>query len=210
FHGRQLQPRELTLLSRQGQQRPPGGTIFVTYPASEDVPQWILRNVFERNLDALLEWADEDEYLDDEVRARLRLPRLSEALAKLHRPRDPAEAEEGRRRLAFDELFFLQIVQARARRIALQARPGIRHERTSALVRPLHESLPFALTGAQARVLRDIASDMGSQHRMSRMLQGDVGSGTTLVALFAMLIAVEGGHQAAPMAPTEIHAEQHH
>src|SRR5690606_21140805 len=153
---------------------------------------------------------DEDEYLDDEVRARLRLPRLSEALAKLHRPRDPAEAEEGRRRLAFDELFFLQIVQARARRIALQARPGIRHERTNALVRPLHESLPFALTGAQARVLRDIASDMVSEHRMSRMLQGDVGSGKTLVALFAMLIAVEGGHQAALMAPTEILAEQHH
>ncbi|MDZ7780161.1 MAG: ATP-dependent DNA helicase RecG [Gemmatimonadota bacterium] len=209
FHGRQLQPREFTVLGREGDETGRGGTVFVTYPASDAVPQWVLRNIFERNLDALLAWVEEDEYLDEAARERLGLVGLPEAMRRLHRPRDPTEAEEGRRRLAFDELFFLQLVQARARRDALETRPGIRHERTNALVRPLHDSLPFSLTEAQARVLRDISADMVSARRMSRLLQGDVGSGKTLVALFAMLIAVEGGYQAALMAPTEILAEQH-
>ena len=209
FHGRQLQPREFTVIGQQGGADSRQGTVFVTYPASEEVPQWVVRGIFERNLDALLSWADEDEYLGDEARKTLGLLELSEALERLHRPTQPSDAEEGRARLAFDELFFLQLVQARARREALESRPGIPHERTNALVRPLHEALPFSLTGAQARVLRDISADMVSDRRMNRLLQGDVGSGKTLVALFAMLVAVEGGYQAALMAPTEILAEQH-
>lgn len=209
FHGKQLQPREFTLVDRPGKGTARTGTIFVTYPASEDVPQWVLRGIFEKNLDQLLGWAGEDEYLAPELRERLRLPPLPEALAWLHRPTSLKEAERGRQRLAFDELFFLQLVQARARRDALETRPGIAHGRTNELVRALLESLPFELTGAQASVLRDIAADMVSDRRMNRLLQGDVGAGKTLVALFAMLIAVEGGRQAALMAPTEILAEQH-
>jgi ATP-dependent DNA helicase RecG len=209
FHGKQLQPREFTLVDRPGKGSGRTGTIFVTYPASEDVPQWVLRGIFEKNLDQLLGWAGEDEYLGDDLRERLRLPTLSEALAWLHRPSSLEGAEQGRQRLAFDELFFLQLVQARARRDALETRPGIAHGRTNELVRALLDALPFALTDAQTRVLRDIAADMVSARRMSRLLQGDVGAGKTLVALFAMLIAVEGGHQAALMAPTEILAEQH-
>lgn len=209
FHGKQLQPREFTLVDRPGKGSERTGTIFVTYPASEEVPQWVLRGIFEKNLDVLLASADEDEYLTDDARERLGLPKLSEALAWLHRPADLAQAERGRERLAFDELFFLQLVQARARREALETRPGIAHGRTNELVRALLEALPFSLTDAQTRVLRDIATDMVSDRRMNRLLQGDVGAGKTLVALFAMLIAVEGGHQAALMAPTEILAEQH-
>ena len=208
FHGRQLQPREFTLLSRGGEARE-GGTIFVSYPASEDVAQWVLRGVFDKNLDALLGWADDDEYMSDELLASRSLPRLSQALSWLHRPGVLADAEKGRRRLAFDELFLMQLVQAQARRLATEARPGITHDRTNDLIRPLHEALPFDLTDAQARVLREVATDMQSARRMSRLLQGDVGSGKTVVALFAMLIAVEGGYQAALMAPTEILAEQH-
>ena len=119
------------------------------------------------------------------------------------------EAERGRRRLAFDELFFLQLVQAQARRKAIEERPGISHRRTNELIRPMHEALPFELTGAQARALREIYADMRSERRMNRMLQGDVGAGKTAVAVFAMLLAVEGGYQACMMAPTEILAEQH-
>jgi ATP-dependent DNA helicase RecG len=78
---------------------------------------------------------------------------------------------------------------------------GDRLPRTNALIRPLHESLPFQLTGAQARVLQEIYEDMTSPRRMNRFLQGDVGAGKTLVALFAMLLAVESGYQAALMAP---------
>jgi ATP-dependent DNA helicase RecG len=215
FHGRQIQPREFTLLGRgsQGTELPEegemAGVVFVAYPASEDVPQWVLRQIFEKNLDRLLPLAAEEEYLDEEGRRALRLPTLPEALGRLHRPESPADAETGRRRLAFDELFFLQLVQARVRWRQTLARPGIVFGRTNELVRPLHEALPFELTEAQARALREIYADMTSERRMSRLLQGDVGSGKTVVALFSMLLAVESGWQAALMAPTEILAEQH-
>jgi ATP-dependent DNA helicase RecG len=209
FHGRQLQPREHTLLARGGDEAGREGTIFVTYRASEEVPQWVLRAIFQKNLDALLGWADEDEWLPAGTLEALGLPKLSTALALLHRPTVVSDARVGRRRLAYDELFFLQVVQAQARRLQAEAAPGIAHRRTNELIRPLHEALPFHLTEAQARVLREIFADMTSPRRMSRLLQGDVGSGKTVVALFAMLLAVEGGRQAALMAPTEILAEQH-
>jgi len=212
FHGRQIQPREMTVVSRAADADPVDaarGRIYVTYPASEDLPQWVLRDVFARNLDALLGWADDDEYLAGAGLSRRGLPSLSQALTLVHRPENLRSAEEGRRRLAFDELFFLQLVQAQARRRATELEPGIAHVRTNELIRPLHEALPFTLTEAQARALREIYADMTAPARMNRLLQGDVGSGKTVVALFAMLLAAEGGHQAALMAPTEILAEQH-
>lgn len=213
FHGRQLQPREFTLLGRgddgdRGDDAP-AGTIFVVYPASDEVPQWVLRGIFEKNLDALLRLARGEEYLPDDERERLGLVDLASAFALLHRPATLDDAERGRRRLAFDELFFLQLVQARLRHRQTRERPGIAFERTNALIRPLHDALPFALTGAQAAVLREITGDMTSPHRMNRLLQGDVGAGKTLVALFAMLLAAEGGWQSALLAPTELLAEQH-
>jgi len=209
FHGRQIQPRETTILAREGESEERRGLIYVTYPASEELPQWVLRGVFERNLDALLSWADDDEYLSSSLLDEHRLPTLRQALTWVHRPGEIRHAELGRRRLAFDELFFLQLVQAQARRRATEMEPGIEHRRTNELVRPMHEALPFALTEAQTRALREIYADMQSPKRMSRLLQGDVGSGKTAVALFAMLLAAEGGYQAALMAPTEILAEQH-
>ncbi len=209
FHGRQIQPREFTVLGREGDATPDGGTIFVTYPASEAVPQWVLRGIFEKNLDQLIGWADEDEFLSPEGRARLGMPPLSSALTWMHRPETLADPEGGRRRLAFDELFFLQVLQALIRTRQAEAQPGIAHTRTNSYVRPLYGTLPFDLTEAQARVLREIYADMESDARMNRLVQGDVGSGKTVVALFSMLLAVEGGSQAALMAPTELLAEQH-
>ena len=214
FHGRQLQPREFTLLERRTQDTssgvaPEGGAIFVSYPASEEMPQWTLRKLFQDNLAGLLPLVEEDEYLTLGEREGLDLPELPEALLALHRPRSLAEAERGRRRLAYDELFFLQLVQARARWEHTLTRPGVEHRRTNAYIRPLLEGLSFDLTEAQARVLREIVADMTSPRRMNRLLQGDVGSGKTIVALFAMLLAAEGGWQAALMAPTELLAEQH-
>ena len=217
FHGRQLQPREFTLMARVGEDGGDGesdrsgaqGAIFVSYPASEEMPQWILRKLFDQNLAALLPLGDQDEYLTVPERDELGLPTLVEALRSLHRPESLAEAEQGRRRLAYDELFFLQLVQARVRWEQSLARPGVTHTRTNVLIRPLLQGLPFELTAAQARVLREIVADMTSSRRMNRLLQGEVGSGKTIVALFAMLLAVEGGWQAALMAPTELLAEQH-
>ncbi len=210
FHGRQIQPREHTLLARASDGTPPpdsAGRIFAIYPASDELPQWIFRRVFSQNLDWLLKQVRAEEYLP--AAARRDLMELPEALGTLHRPRSLAEVDGARRRLAYDELFFLQLLQARERYRATRERPGIAFGRTNELIRALHGRLPFKLTGAQIAALREIYADMTSARRMSRMLQGDVGSGKTLVALFAMLLAVEGGYQAAMMAPTEILAEQH-
>ncbi|MDE2875633.1 MAG: ATP-dependent DNA helicase RecG [Gemmatimonadota bacterium] len=227
FHGRQIQPREHAVLERAstapsptptpGPQSPatpqpaptPPGTIFVTYPASEQLPQWVLRRVISLNLEQLLRHVGDEDHLTPSARRALGLPDLASAFATLHRPPSLDRVDAATRRLAYDELFFLQLLQARVRYHATRARPGIAFERTNELIRALHDSLPFTLTGAQVGVLREIYADMASPHRMNRMLQGDVGCGKTLVALFAMLLAVEGGYQAALMAPTEILAEQH-
>jgi ATP-dependent DNA helicase RecG len=215
FHGNQIHPREFTLLGREGEEEGGpdtgggSGTIFASYPASEDVPQWVLRRILDRNLDALLKLVRQEEYLPQPEQERLGLLELSEALRALHRPDSLLEAEKGRQRLAFDELFFLQLVQAQVRHRESVERPGVTHTRTNEFIRPLHQALPFALTEAQARVLREISADMVSPHRMNRMLQGDVGSGKTLVALFAMLVAAEGGWFFNDTATTEILAEQH-
>ncbi len=226
FHGRQIQPREHTILARSASgapgepanapPTPPApttptspGTIFSTYPAAEDVPQWVLRRLFALNLDSLIGQVAREEYLTPHERRALNLIELSAALQDLHRPPSLDRVDTARRRLAWDELFFLQLMQARVRHQATRERPGIAFVRTNELIRSLHDSLPFRLTTAQARVLRDITADMTSPRRMNRLLQGDVGCGKTVVALFAMLLAVEGGFQAALMAPTEILAEQH-
>ena len=211
FHGRQIHPREFSVVARSGEEveLPGAGTVFVTYPAVEGVPQWTLREIFGRNLDWLLTHVSGEEYLPPDRRRALGLVGLGEALRRLHRPGTVVEPEEGRRRLAFDELFFLQLVQALARQRQTELRPGIEFRRSNRWIRPLHASLPFELTGAQARVLGEIAADMTSRRRMNRFLQGDVGAGKTLVALFAMLLAAESGHQSALMVPTELLAEQH-
>lgn len=212
FHGRQIQPRDMTLLSRagtEGDDDPAVGTIFVSYPASEELPQWVLRGLFDKNLDTLLGYAGREDHLGGEERRALGLLGLEEAMGALHRPRSMADVEPGRRRLAYDELFFLQLVQAMARHHETVVRPSIRFERTNELIRPLHEALPFSLTNAQTRVLREIYDDMTSSRRMNRLLQGDVGSGKTIIALFSMLLAAEGEYQAALMVPTELLAEQH-
>jgi ATP-dependent DNA helicase RecG len=210
FHGRQLQPRSWEILARKGEDASEeGGGVFPVYPATEGLSHRQLRGILAGNLDWMLEAAEAEEIFEPELLERMRIPPLHLALASLHRPASIAEAEQGRRRLAFEELFFLQLLHALARHHATVVRPGIRFELPGTLVRPFYRDLPFALTGAQKRVLREIGEDMASPRRMNRLLQGDVGAGKTVVALFAMLRAVENGYQAALMAPTEILAEQH-
>jgi ATP-dependent DNA helicase RecG len=210
FHGRQLHPREYVVLSREGEEDGErSGAVFPVYPATEGLSQRQVRKLIADNLEDLLEAVAGEEVLDPELRARVGVPSLDAALRVLHCPESLAEAEAGRRRLAFEELFFLQLLHALAHHEATLRRPGIVFERRDTLVRPLYEALPFRLTGAQRRVLGEIGEDMASSRRMNRLLQGDVGAGKTVVALFAMLRAVENDHQSALMAPTEILAEQH-
>ena len=142
------------------------------------------------------------------VQARHQLFPLVRAVEALHLPKEMAEAVAGRRRLAFDEFFLFSLAILR-RRAAQAAEPGIAFHTPTALVERARESLPFALTAAQGRALETIWKDMTQARPMRRLLQGEVGSGKTIVAFLAALTAIGNGYQAAIMAPTEILAAQH-
>ena len=206
FHGRQLQPREFVNLGA-GEEGTGGGRVLSVYPATEGLSFKVIRALIDSHLDALLPLVSE--YLPAALLARAGVPPLSEALRMVHRPASIAEAMRGRARLAFEELFFVHILHRRARELARERRRGIAFENRRALTSALKAALPFELTAAQVRATREIVVDMCSERRMHRLLQGDVGSGKTIVALFAALLAVENGYQAAVMAPTELLAEQH-
>jgi ATP-dependent DNA helicase RecG len=149
------------------------------------------------------------EPLPQAMLTRLGLAPVREALRGIHFPESLEALEKARHRLKFDELFFMQLMLATRRMSVKTDLPGIPFDVESPSARALRERLPFTLTKAQVSVLKEITDDMRSPKPMSRLLQGDVGSGKTVVALFAMLIAVDNGYQAAFMAPTEILAEQH-
>lgn len=135
---------------------------------------------------------------------------LAEALQHIHFPATFAALDEAQRRLKFDELFFMELLVALRKQHWSELKKGIAFLRVGELVRTLAEQLPFTLTQAQKKVLHEIRADMKRPQPMNRLLQGDVGSGKTIVAVFSMIIAVENGYQAAIMAPTEILAEQHY
>jgi ATP-dependent DNA helicase RecG len=206
YHGRQLQPREFINLGddEEGTEQ---GRVLSVYPATEGLSFKVIRSVIEAHLDGLL--ALVEEYLPASVLSRAAVPPIRDALRMVHRPASLAEAMEGRSRLAFEELFFIHILHQRAKALSRVARQGIRFENRRDLTSRLRQSLPYELTGAQVRAAREIFVDMCSDRRMHRLLQGDVGSGKTIVALFGALLALENGYQAALMAPTELLAEQH-
>lgn len=133
----------------------------------------------------------------------------SAAMWGIHLPESIHAKEDARRRLAFDELLRLQLVLVGRKRAFEHDSTGIRHKVSGELVSRFEGALPFTLTGAQQRVIGEITDDLAGPHPMHRLLQGDVGSGKTAVAVAAMLIAVQGTHQGALMAPTEVLAEQH-
>jgi ATP-dependent DNA helicase RecG len=175
------------------------------YPAGEDVSQKKLR---ELRVHALALVRDTGETLPGELRAAEGLPLRADALVAVHRPRVLAEAETGRRRLAFDELLVLQLALARTAAVREQASAEPLDE-PGELIDRYRSSLPFTLTSHQERAIAEIDGDLARSTPMQRLLQGDVGSGKTVVALYALLRAVEGGRQGALMAPTETLAEQH-
>jgi ATP-dependent DNA helicase RecG len=206
FHGRQLQPREFVNLGDE-QGATMEGRVLSVYPATEGLSSKLIRTIIDAHLDALLPLVKE--YLPLDVVKTAGVPPIAEALRMVHRPASIAEAMAGRARLAFEELFFVQLLHQRAKELARDKRSGITFVAKRTLTTTLREQLPFQLTAAQVRTIREIFADMTSDRRMQRLLQGDVGSGKTIVALFAALLAIENGYQAAVMAPTELLAEQH-
>ncbi|HSR14516.1 MAG TPA: ATP-dependent DNA helicase RecG, partial [Gemmatimonadales bacterium] len=211
YHGRQMAPREFVVLAEADSPDPGDllarGKVLPVYPATEGLSHKLIRGLIDRHLEAMA--GITPEVLPEEVRREVGLPVAAEALRMVHRPADLGEAEAGRRRLAFDELLDLQLMLARARLLARRGRKGIRFEVKRELTSRLRDALPWDLTADQKKALREITADMTSPERMHRLLMGDVGTGKTVVALFAMLLAVENGYQAAMMAPTELLAEQH-
>lgn len=206
FHGRQLQPREFINLGDEDDEAAAGRVLSV-YPATEGLSFKVIRSLIDAHLDPLLGLVTE--YLPAEILEGAGVPGIREALRMVHRPNSVAEAMVGRGRLAFEELLFVQLLHHRANTLARSRRKGIQFVNKRDYTTRLRNALPFQLTHAQTRALREIVADMCSDHRMHRLLQGDVGSGKTIVALFAALLALENGYQAAMMVPTELLAEQH-
>ncbi len=208
YHGKQIVPREFIVLAEAGDDTESNpGLVLPIYPATEGLTHRQIRALVQQHLDELLPLVHDPH--PPAFRATHQLIELPRAFELLHRPKKIEEAELGRRRLAFDELFDQQLVQARARHLAKRSRAGIRFELKRELTTRLKEHLPFELTGDQRHAIREITDDMTAPLRMHRLLMGDVGTGKTVVALFAMLLAAENDYQAAIMAPTELLAEQH-
>ncbi len=182
--------------------------IETVYPATEGLPARRVRGFV---LEAQARAPDLPEWQDPAFLARERFPSWLEAMELLHSPRSEADLSPlslHRRRLAYDELLAHQL--AMAQRKAARRRESAARIAPSALAQALKADLPFAFTGAQERALDDIRHDFGAGERMSRLVQGDVGSGKTVVAMCAMADVAEAGGQSALMAPTEILARQHY
>ena len=177
------------------------------YPLTEGIRQWELRRIVRRVLDNYADYL-EDVFPDD-YREQHDLMPLPEAARTIHFPPDLAAAERARRRFVYQELCILQLALAirRARQMESATAPCL--PRTAKIDARIRRLLPFSLTPAQDRAIEEITADMARSVPMNRLLQGDVGSGKTVVAVYAILVAVAHQHQAALMAPTEILARQH-
>ncbi len=183
-----------------------GGLVGV-YRATEGLTSELIARTVARVLEAGLPPMPEP--LPEPLLCRHRWPRRDEAIRQLHRPRDRRQAERARQRMAYEELLMLEIALALRRRSRTSLFAGIPLEVTDEIDRRIRRRFPFALTAAQDRVIREICRDLASGKPMTRLLQGDVGSGKTVVAVYAALVAIAHGHQVAIMAPTSVLARQH-
>ncbi|RFU19938.1 ATP-dependent DNA helicase RecG [Geodermatophilus marinus] len=179
------------------------------YPATKDVSSWVIQRSVKLLLDATGGFGFVEDPLPEEVRARHGLPGLAAALLDIHRPTGEEDVERAEQRLKWDEALTLQLVLA-GRRRAATLEPGIaRPRRPGGLLDAVDAGLPFALTEGQRAVGEELARELAREQPMHRLLQGEVGSGKTVVALRAMAQVVDAGGQAALLAPTEVLAAQH-
>jgi ATP-dependent DNA helicase RecG len=182
------------------------GKYLPVYPASAKMPSWKISQCAQLAIGSLEEI---DDFLPSSIREKHRYPSLHQALVQLHQPADLDHAELSRERLTFDEAFLLQSLLV-MRRIELKKLNSTSRKRISGgLLDAFDATLPFELTAGQVAVCKEIESDLAQPHPMHRLLQGEVGSGKTIVALRAMLAVVDSGGQAALLAPTEVLAAQH-
>lgn len=220
FYGLQMPHPEFEIISgpvdpnsEKGERLIHTGGVIPLYPSTSELKSLYLDSRgFRRSINFLLEnlLPQIQETLPLRVREELNLPSLDWTLKSIHFPDTMEEAKKARRRLAFEELFYLELLLALRKKKSELKEEGVVFHRPGELVKNFKESLPFELTLAQRKVLNEIYQDISSGRAMQRLLQGDVGSGKTVVALITMLIAAENGYQAALMVPTEVLAEQHY
>lgn len=182
------------------------GKYLPVYPASAKMPSWKISKCVEMAIDSLDEVED---FLPEHIRSSFGYPTLHQGLVQLHRPADLDSAESARERLTFDEAFLLQSLLVLRRNELRKLNTTSRKVIKGGVLDSFDASLPFQLTGGQKAVCAQIEGDLAQDHPMHRLLQGEVGSGKTIVALRAMLAVVDSGGQAALLAPTEVLAAQH-
>ncbi|MCY0919548.1 ATP-dependent DNA helicase RecG [Streptomyces sp. NPDC059999] len=183
------------------------GRLIPIYPACKQMESWKIAKCVDAVLPGVREAVDP---LPATLREGRGLVPLTEALLKVHRPTTKADVEDARQRLKWDEAFVLQVALARRRHADSQLPAVPRRPRPGGLLDAFDAKLPFTLTEGQRTVSKEIFDDLATDHPMHRLLQGEVGSGKTMVALRAMLAVVDAGGQAAMLAPTEVLAQQHH
>ena len=207
-----VHPEVDALTAEKMQMAGAGARMTGVYPSTEKLKNaGITGKVMNKMVDAALNKAlgDFEESLPEYVIRQCGLVPLHFAIRNIHFPQDAAALEKSKYRLKFEELFYLQLSLLKQKYIRSRADNGIMMPKVGDAFNKCYESLPFPLTGAQKRVITEIRNDLKSGHQMNRLLQGDVGSGKTMVALLSALIAIGNGYQACIMAPTEVLAQQH-
>lgn len=183
------------------------GKFLPVYSATAKLPSWKISQCIELAMGALDNVSDP---LPDEIRSELGYPVLKEAFHDLHQPTSMEKAERARERVTFDEALALQLFLVQRRAQIRASHLARKRERKGTLLAQFDHRLPFELTTGQRRVWKEIEEDLASEHPMYRLLQGDVGSGKTIIALRAMIAMIDSGAQAALLAPTEVLAQQHY
>ena len=189
-----------------------GATMTGVYPSTEKLKTGgVTGKVMTKLMDAALSKgiSSMEETLPEYVMKQFNLVPLRFAIRNIHFPKDMISLEKAKYRLKFEELFYLQLSLLKQKYIRSRAEHGILMPKVGEAFNRCYDALPFPLTGAQKRVIREIREDMKSGHQMNRLLQGDVGSGKTMVAVLTALIAIGNGYQTCIMAPTEVLAQQH-
>ncbi|MFA5336462.1 MAG: ATP-dependent DNA helicase RecG [Candidatus Omnitrophota bacterium] len=198
---------EFEIVNDEGKETIHTGRIVPIYPLTEGISQRGMRSIIKNMLDRYLD--DAEEFLPEEIRARNKLPALNQALLNMHFPVSEELRMAAYERVVFDEFFVLQVALAQRRQKIKELGTGVAHKTGGELIGSFKALLPFKLTDAQERAIADIEKDMASAKPMNRLLEGDVGSGKTVVAAHALVLTVSNGYQGALMAPTEILAQQH-
>jgi ATP-dependent DNA helicase RecG len=206
FYDRQFVNPLYEIISEEEIMEKTHGSIIPVYPLTEGLSLWDIKRAIKISLDACLD--EIRETLPQSITKKHNLMSLNEAVYNLHFPTKIEKAIAARRRLVYDEFFFFELILAK-RKMKFMNETGIPLKENGRLTEKFVRLLPFQLTKGQIEVIKSIVNNMEQFRPMNRLLQGDVGSGKTIVALYAMLVSVENGYQSVLMAPTEILAEQH-